>query len=244
LDSKAVDMAAVRAESGLIQGNSITWNAASVSKLERLNPGESGTFQFALQLKNPAVKDNSENLTVVAKPRIKSNENPSFLNGNELSLKIASPSSLVPSLTSFSGPIPPSVGNTTVYKISIGIKNASNDYKDASLIGYIPLGITMDKNSINSSETAAVKFDAATGKLIWNVGQLSAHSGTAAPLRTLTFNVRATPTGTQVGQALLLMKTITFGAKDTFTNQSISLSTQDISSENIPGEGNGRVVAQ
>ncbi len=241
IDSKAVDMANVKADGALIQGNSITWNATSVRELERLSPDGSGSFQFTVQLNSPAVKDNSENITLVAKTRIKSNENPNFMDGNDVSLKVASPANIERAVAAVSGPIPLKVGESTILEVNVSLRNGSNDYREGVLVGYIPLGVTLDKMSISASEAAAVKFDAATGKLTWTVGQLSAHSGSVAPLRTLKFNVKVTPSNAQVNQSVALLKGVTFNAKDSFTGQSISLTSQELSSDNLPGDGSGRV---
>jgi hypothetical protein len=181
-------------------------------------------------------------LTVATSPRIKSNEVTSYLPGNTLVLKVASPAKIDPALSTVSGPIPPKVGEPTNLQVTLALRNASNDFREGILVGYIPLGVTFDKASVTASEAAAVKFDASTGKLTWTVGQLQAHSGAGNPLRLIKFNVRITPAANQVGQAVLLMKNITFNAKDTFTDQSINLTTQEITTDKIPGEGNGRVV--
>lgn len=242
LDSKAIDASTIKADSGLVEGTTITWNGSGVSKLENLKPSESGKIQFSVKLKNPAVKDNSENIIVTIKPRIKSNENSTFLNGSEVVHKLTSPSNIEPALISVSGPTPLKVGETTVMQMAIALRNASNDYREGTLIGYVPLGVTFDKASVSTSEAAAVKFDTATGKLTWTVGQLSAHSGSVNPLRTLKFNLKVTPSGTQVGQPVTLFKTVSFSAKDTFTEQPISLTTQEITTDKLPGEGNGRVT--
>lgn len=241
IESKAVDKASIKTDSGLVQDTTITWNASGVPKLESLKPGESGKVQFSVQLKNPATSDNSKNLTLVTKPRIKSNENSTFLNGGELSYKIASPSKIEPSLVSVDGAIPLKVGQTTTLQMAVALRNGSNDYREGVLIGYVPLGVSFDKASVSSSEAAAVKFDSATGKLTWTPGQLSAHSGAANSLRTLKFNLKVTPTAGQVGQAISVFKNISFTAKDTFTEQPISITAQEVTTDKLPGDGNGRV---
>ncbi len=243
VDSKAVDPASIKAEAGLVQGNTITWNASSVPQLEKLNPGDSGVVRFSVQVRNPAVKDNSENIYLITRAKIKSSENPTFLSGNQLSLKVSSPSSIEGSVSSVEGPVPLVVGQSTTMKVTIGLRNASNDYREGVFIGYVPLGVTFDKTSVPATEAASVKFDSATGKLTWTVGPLSAHSGSANPLRTLSFNVKVNPNSNQVNQSITLFKTISFIAKDTFTDQSISIKTQDITSDSLPG-GDGRVTAQ
>jgi hypothetical protein len=240
-DSKAIDTSTIRAEGGLVQDATLTWNAGSTSKLERLNPGESGTLAYSVQLKNPAAKDGSKNLQVITKSRIKSNENQTFLEGNEIAIKVSSPSSIERSVSKVDGPVPPRVGQTTTLQVSVSLRNATNDYREGVLIGYVPLGVTFDKTSISSAEAAAVKFDTATGKLTWTVGQLAANSGSTAPLRTLKFNVKITPSGNQINQAMTLLKTISFSAKDAFTEQPISIQAQEITTDNLPGDGQGRV---
>lgn len=240
-DSKAIDPADIKADAGLVSGDTITWNAAGVPALERLNPGESGIVRFSVELKNPAVKDSSENITVVTKSRIKSAENAVFLEGNEVTLKVSSPSSIESSTAFVSGPLPPKVGQTTTLQVSVALRNGSNDYREGSLIGYIPLGTSFDKSSIPGTDSAAVKFDSATGKLTWTVGQLSAHAGSAVPLRTLKFNVTFTPTNNMANQPITLFKTISFTAKDSFTEQPISLTLPEVTTDSLPGEGMGRV---
>lgn len=241
LSSKAIDFSTIRAEGGLVQDGTITWNAAGVADLEHLNPNQSGTVRFSAQIKNPAVKDSSKNLTVVSKVQIKSNENTSFLPGNEITLKVSSPSSIEGSVISVSGPQPLKVGETNTLQVIVALRNASNDYREGVLIGYVPLGVTFDKTSVSNNEAAAVKFDVTTGKLTWTVGQLSAHSGSTNPLRTLKFNVKVTPSGNQVNQSIVLFKTISFAAKDTFTEQPIALTSREINTDALPGSGNGRV---
>lgn len=242
INSKAIDPTTIKAEGGLVDGTSITWNAAGVPQLEKLNPGESGLVRFSVQVANPAVKDSSKNLTVITDSSIKSVENATFLKGNEIIIKISSPASIERSVTSVSGPVPPKVGQATTVQVNVSLRNASNDYGEGVLIGFIPLGVTFDKSSVPAKDAAAVKFDPATGKITWTVGQLAAHSGSSIPLRTLKFNVTFTPLSNQVNLPITLFKTITFTAKDSFTDQPISLTSQEVNTDNLPGDGSGRVT--
>lgn len=241
VDSKAADLSTLKSDNGLVQDSTITWNAAGVPALESLKPNQSGTVRYSVQLKNPAVKDSSKSISVTSKAEIKSNENTSFLPGNDIVLKVSSPSSIETALVSTSGPLPIKVGQTSTMQVTVSLRNASNDYREGVLIGYVPLGVTFDKTSVSNNEAAAVKFDAATGKLTWTVGQLAAHSGSTNPLRTLKFNIKVTPSGNQTNQSIVLFKTISFAAKDTFTEQAISLNTRDIDTDSLPGSGDGRV---
>lgn len=240
-DSKAIDLSTIKGDNGLVEGTTITWNGSGNPKLERLNPGEYGIVQYSVQVKNPATTDGSKDLLVVTKPKIKSGQNLTFLNGGELSLKVSSPASIEPAVTVSAGSIPLRVGQETTMQVIVALRNGSNDLREGTLVGYIPLGVNFDKASVSNAEAALVKFDSATGKLTWTAGQIVANSGSTAPLRTLKFNVKVTPSSAQIGQSITLLKTISFNAKDTFTEQPLSLTTQEITTDKLPGEGNGRV---
>lgn len=240
-DSNAIDASTIKGDNGLVQGNTITWNGSGNSKLETLRPGEYGVVQYSVQVKNPSNKDGSKNLLVTTKPKIKSSQNPTFLNGGELALKVSSPVSIEPAVTVSAGSIPLKVGQETTMQVIVALRNGSNDLRETTFVGYIPLGVNFDKASVTGAEAAAVKFDSATGKLTWTAGQVVANSGSTAVLRTLKFNVKVTPSSAQVGQSITLVKTISLNAKDTFTEQPISLTAQEITSDKLPGEGNGRV---
>ncbi len=243
LDSKALDLSTIRAESGQVQDSTITWNGSSVQSLERLNPNESGTIRFTVQVKNPASKDGSKNLSVISHVKMRSNENSSFLPGPDLTLKISSPGSLSGSTTHVSGQLPPRVGQNSTFNVVLSLKNATNDYFNSTLTASIPIGVVLDQNSITAKEKSLVKYDSSTGKLTWSMGTLSGGTGYFSPVRQLAFNVTIKPSSNQVGQSVTLLKNITFTAKDSYTAQSINLTTETITTNNIPNNsGSGTVI--
>ncbi len=243
LDSSAIDFSSIRSESGQVQDGIITWNGSSLSALERLNPNESATVRFTAQVKDPAAKDNSTNLTIASKIKVKANEYNDFLQGNDLVLKVSSPSSLRGTTRYISGELPPKVGSQSTFEVGVELRNATNSYQEGVLTGFIPVGVTFDSSSVSAKEASLVKFDSSTGKLTWNVGKLDANTGSFNPLRKLTFNVRFTPSSSQVGQEVVLFKTISFTAKDSFTEQLISLTANQITTNDLgDGSGQGRVT--
>ncbi|MDQ3018391.1 MAG: hypothetical protein M3Q64_00790 [bacterium] len=241
-DSKAIDPASIRSESGQVQDNTITWNGSSLASIGQLNPNESGTVRFSAQVQNPATRENAKDLTVITRVKIKSNEYDNFLPGNEITLKVSSPSSLDGNVKFVGGQLPPKVGQSSTFQVIVDLRNATNDYREGLLIGYIPLGVTFDAGSVSSREAGNVKYDASTGKLTWAVGQLLANTGSFSPLRTLSFNVRFTPTAGQSGQPVMLFKNIAFTGTDIFTNQAVSLKTADLETSDIEETSQGRVT--
>lgn len=247
LDSRALDLSTLSAEGGQVSNNVILWNAATVSQLDSLMPSESGQLSFTVRVKDPATKDSSKNLTVVSNIKIKSNEYETFFPGNTVTLKIASPSSIATGLSYVSGSLPPQVGRTTTYRVRLSLANATNDYSDVVVTMFIPLGAAGGyvDGSANPSEAAKVSYDSSTGKLIWKVGNLPAHTGVFNQPRFLDFQVRLSPSVAQANTSPTLVKDIRLEAKDVFTTQQVSVAAGNITTDDLSGAdsyGKGTVI--
>ena len=246
LESKALDINTLKAQSGQISGNTISWNASGVPALESLNPGEQGSLNFSVSIKNPATKDSTKNLTVKLGSKIKANEYSSFLPGETAEYKISSPANLSAELRYLSGSLPPKVGTQTKYKLKINLSNSSNDFSSGEVSFFLPgAGLGFNENSITASEQANVQFDPSTGKLVWKFGSLPAFSGKFSPNKILELEVVANPAPSDVGDFAVLARSFKFVAQDSFTGQEVILKTEDISSASLLGkDGNefGTVV--
>jgi uncharacterized repeat protein (TIGR01451 family) len=239
LDSKALDLNAIRADKGQISGNTITWNASTAPALETLNPNEGGELGYSVTIKNPATRDTSKNLSVKSSIKIKSDEYDTFLPGNILETKISSPASLSSSLGYVSGSLPPKVGQDTVYKVSLSLRNSTNDFTNVQVIAYIPLNpSSFDLQSVTKKEANAVSFDKSTGKLSWNAGGVPAHTGDFNPPRTLEFNLTLHPTQAQAQTPVVLVRNISATAQDGYTGQTVQMATDNISTQNLPNTNN------
>lgn len=236
VDSKAIDLSTLRAEGGAeINNNTITWNAGSISNFENLNPNESGTLRYSVKVNNPAVRDSSTNITVDSTVKIKSNEFTAYLPGNPLSVKISSPSSLSGSVSVVSGPHPAQGGATTIYQVTLALRNTNNDFSDGLLTGFVASNLTgFDRSSITAAEASLVAYDPSTGKMTWKVGKLAAHNGDINPPRRLSFQVKVVPAGSQSGNDFMLFRSIKFSAKDAFTGQDINLDANDLNTSQVP----------
>jgi hypothetical protein len=244
LNSNALDLGTLSAEGGQINNNVISWNASSVSNLESLNPSDSGQLTFSVRVKNPAIRDSSKNLTVVSGIKIKSNEYDTYFPGNSLTLKVASPMTLTSALAFVSGQLPPQVGKATVYQVTLSLANSTNDFNGGLLTAFIPLGAGgFVSGSVNGSEASKVLYDPATNKLTWQVGQLPAHTGQFSAPRALQFSVRIIPSASEAGEAPVLVKSIQFIATDTFTNQPVTETADDLSTSSTNSDNgiNGTV---
>jgi hypothetical protein len=245
LDSNAIDFSSLQAEGAQISNNTITWNASSDSKLETLNPNEGGSVQFNATIKNPPVRDTSRNIEVKTAVKMKSNEYDAYLPGNDLAIKISTQASIETSLEHVTGPLPPQVGKETTYRLTMSLKNSTNELTDGIVTAFIPVASTgVDMSSVQpSKETGLVSFDASTGKLTWKVGVLGAHTGTFNPIRKMSINVRLTPSSSQAGKEPELLKSVLFSATDSFTKQSLRLTAESLDTGSLSGSGfyNGTV---
>lgn len=242
IESSAVVDGSIRSESGFVQDQTVTWDASSLSILGSLTPNDSGNVKVSFKLKDPVTTGDDKNLIITIKPKIKSNQNSTFISGSDLVLKISSPAGIDGAVAGAGGTLPPQVGKESSFKVSVKLSNSSNDYRDGVLTGSIPIGVSLDANSFTATEKNLVKFDSSTGKLVWSLGQLVAHAGDGNPERILEFTVKTTPSNSQVGQTITLFKSIGFTAVDDFTGQNLKLDQEDLGTNNLPGGSiNGRV---
>ena len=240
VDSTSIVDGSLQAPGGYVQDKTITWNGSSSNTLEQLNPKQNGTVKFQFKVSDQISGDGS---TIAITPRIKSNQNSTFIQGAVLQLKISGSAAMEAYVEHVSGSLPPKVGESSTFEVQFSLTNASNDYEDGVFVGYIPVGVTLDQNSITSLEKSNVKFDSATGKLTWTVGTLKAFSGSDLPARTLAFKVSTTPSSSQINKPIILFKSANFTAKEAATGKQADITIDAITTNDLPdGSENGRVT--
>lgn len=245
VDSAVVDLSSLQAEAGQISGTTVTFSAAGDPRLETLRSGEEGAVTVGLRLKDPLVADRTVNPKLVTSVQIRSDEYDSFLPGNTLTIPLATAFKLERSAAYVSGALPPKVGQQTVYKVGLMLRNTTSDITDATVQLFIaPGGAAFDKSSLSSAEAAAVTYDQSTGKLVWKVGTLKAHTGAFLPVRALEFTVRVTPSVSAVGRPIRLVRDITFRGTDSGIAEAVQASGQEITSQDAASSSADGVVVQ
>lgn len=240
INSSSVDLSSIKAESGFVSGNTISWNASGVAALEQLDSGSSATLRYSFKVKNPATQTNQERIEIALNAKIKSNENSTYSESSVLKLKVASPVAIVVSVDHSGGAQPPVVGVASAYSITIDLSNQSNAMRDGIVTAYIPTGVNLDPATFSPAESNLTSFDKSTGKITWRFGQLIAHAGNSNPARSLSFVVTITPTSSQLGQNVELLKDIVITAKDDFTGASVEAKANGLNTGSVPS-GVGRV---
>jgi hypothetical protein len=140
-----------------------------------------------------------------------------------LQVQIATKFGLEGTATYLDGSKPPKVGQATRYTVSLALKNSTSNVLNGSLVLYVATGNnSFDKASVTPAEANNVTYDASTGKLVWKLDTVRAHTGDFSPPRVLQFTLRVVPATAQVGKPIFLVKNVQFTGKDSNTSQDVT----------------------
>ncbi len=245
LDSQVVDIANVIVPSGVFSSanNTIVWNVSSLPALEKLVGGQTGELEFILHVKNslPVVKFSDKNFTILTQAKIDSPNIPLELTGmkisgeHQLAVKVNSRLSLkmkgyfYDNLLPNSGPLPPRVNQKTTYTVYWQVLNVSNDLSDVVVEAFLPSYVQWENKVYQTGED--IKYEAASGKITWKIGKLAASTGILLPTRTVTFQVGLTPSLSQLGQTIEVVKAPQVSGSDDFTDAEISATASALRSD-------------
>lgn len=232
----------------------ILWNASTISDFANLAPNKKGQVSFRIKLKNSISSGatGSKNLFVRASARLSTPNVPSGVGGDE----IFAESSLVTKISTqptlrqtvfyndpafgSAGPLPLEVGKETSFTVHWQITNPGNDMSGVKITGTLPAGVNW-KNIVSvGSGQPEPTFSVNTSEVTWNLGVLPQGIGVTGAKYEASFQIRVKPSVNQKGDTIFLTKGSKLSGTDTFTKQSIIVTAQDISSNDLvdrPGEG-------
>ncbi len=215
--------------------NVITWSAAGVSSLALLPPGESGTVEFGLAVKeNFPIDDFSDkNFEISVRVELETLNVPPQFSLERLKvekiLKSKVNSKVVlktkgyyndsSSTISNFGPIPPRVNQITVYTIHWQITNTSNDLENVRVTAILPEGIEWKNIHTNLGTSAELSYNERTKQIIWTIDKIPAATGFLIPVYELVFQIALQPSITQIGAIPVLIDESGLEGKDTFTGE-------------------------
>ena len=251
-----LELDTLESDEGLFDGGKIVWSGFLISRLALLKSGNEGEVNFRIKMKNELPIENSSSKNFTLENLIKAE---GFISdkGDKMSVSgiLANKinSRLVISqkgyynddgrISNF-GPIPPQVGKKTTYTIHWQILNLANDLEKVEIQGTIPSWVGWEEKVI--SENSDFHFDAKTGKIIWNVGNLPANTGIFSPAKEVVFQISIIPETSQVGDFVMLASEVIASGFDTFTGEDL-MSTSDALTTILPddlsiGEEERRVI--
>jgi len=211
--------------------NTIVWNASSLPILREIVPGGEGLVNFSFDLKDPFPVKTSGDRNFIIKlnglmlgQQIDSEGSiVEVRSSSKKEIKIASNVQLSSRLSYVSGPLPPKVGQETVYEATWSISSLYNDISDvvvkASLLPYVSF------KGVVGSEEGQISYSDSTDDVVWEPGAVRAGSGVLTPAREISFQVGVVPAINQINTSLLLVTQTFLDSYDVFTGLLIKDST-------------------
>jgi len=128
------------------------------------------------------------------------------------------------------GPLPPQVGQLTKYWINLFVTSLPNSIKDVNISGILPTGVTWT-NHTNVSLGEPIHYDNITKSFSWKTDYIEATPQNQCPCAGISFEVAITPTADNIGKILTLVKDLKIIATDIYTNEYITKTTEDITTD-------------
>lgn len=255
LEGSMFDFNSLRGDGFFNSANkTVTWNASVSPLLNHLASRQEGVVSFRVKIKSSfsgsgGVKDSIVKVSAVTETQTvpPGFDLPRLSAQAERITKILSLPSLTQkafrqdSVFGVSGPLPPKVGQKTAYTISWEIINIPNDILKARVKGFLPPGVDWENKTRVSGQQPALTFNSASREVVWPLETVPAGTGGQFPKYQAWFVISFTPSETNLGQAVKLIKDTFLEGQDGFTRQDILVRVNDITSSDLVdfgGSGN------
>ena len=247
------DTANIRVDNGRFDDSihSVIYDSSGVPMLAQLPPGQSGTVTFTVPLK--AGFTGSANTSFIKASATLSTSNvPPGTDSSEVSASdfVTTKIGTQPSFSETvqydgglgTGPIPPKVGQATVYTVRWQLTNPSNDVNNAKVTATLPPGSMFGTGASVTGGSAPV-FDKNHSTVTWTIGTLPFGTGVGMPKYEATFTVSITPSSNQVGSSVGLVSNTSLTGTDSFTGNTVQVPVQNVTTDDVDGHPNdGRVT--
>lgn len=210
---------------------SVVWGPAASEGLREVSPGQNGTFELSVRVREQSVirSEKDKNIGIRLRTHIDAAGSPDELRGTDLSsqdslvfklrTKTAGAARSVYHVSPIpnSGPLPPRVGKKTSYAIMFELQNFTNDLENFEIRAFLPPNVVWE--NVMYPKDMRITHDASSGQIRWTIGTLRAGIGVLGPSLTGAFQVSVTPSEADVGRPLLLMQEARASAFDVFVKE-------------------------
>ncbi len=240
---------------GVRKDSAITWTKKEIPELAALEPGDKGEINFSVQLARRPVAGQATAAYVVraaVSARIARAGNVSGarqVDAIPVDIRLLSDASFAAFGRYYSedgvpigeGPLPPKVGERTVYRITWVIRNSLHELTNLSVATLLPQGVKWT-GTPREVTAGALDFDETGRKVTWRLNRMP----TSVPEIIASFEVEVTPVAEDIGKLLDLTGDNRFEALDKEVNAVILKSQPAVGTDLIGDEdaaGKGVVVA-
>ncbi len=236
----------------------ITWTSQEVPSLTHLSPSSRGVLRWSVRLNGALPQDGTgvsfvsyveATGTQVLSPdreqefTAKSNDVASRIN-TRFTLDAQGRYYTEELVKIGSGPLPPKVGETTTYVILWKLGNTSNEVENIEVTTTLPEGVSWTgQSTVTAGQN--LTFNPNTREAKWQLNRLPAGAGTSFAKPEATFEVAITPQSADADKILVLSKTTTATAKDTYSEANLIATAKFITTEiddDLAAQGKGIVV--
>ncbi len=209
--------------------NSIIWDWRRVSKLQFLHPQEEGKVEFWIKLKDSQeIKSLSEANPQIASTIFLSQVKEIFTNKVNSKLAVFQKGYFNDEVFGNSGPLPPTVGQSTTYTISWQVKNYYNDLKDVKVKATLPSNVSLTGKMFPEEQKNNFTFDSQSREIVWNIGDLSAGQGILNQAPSISFQISFWPDSSQIGQTPVLINEARISGQDQWTGETLQTTSPSI----------------
>lgn len=248
VDGNIIDTSTLTAEQGFYnsQNSSIIWSKSSGSaELGLLAPGGSIVLQFNADVGSTLSSDSTGSVIVSVAGVSQTGDSIKAKNIDQITLQQSARLSLIQStlytngVFDNDGPLPPVVEDPTTYTIQWTVPRQIVDYGDVRVTAQLPVYVDW----IKSKPTKLINYNPTTREITWSPGLVSSQGATDP---TMSFQVKITPSSSQVNTSPALVELVNISGKNLLTGSYNELKKQNHTtatsgdSEDI----SGNVVAQ
>lgn len=242
----ALSETSINGSSGFYDSNTgtVRWEVSNNNTFAQVRPGESRSLSFSVTPTAPQATASYDLVVNVYARRVAETSAAEQLIGTAaIEAKYAS-TIFVGSqaghggVFTASGPIPPAVGQTTTYTLTMVAEAGVNDLTDAIVNSALPVYVEwLDKVQGDGD----IQYNPVSKQLEWSIGNVL-----SGQRKEISFQLDFTPSISQVGNAPVLLNPQTLRANDRFTGTRLQASSNpvytELSTEAGYSEGNGIVV--
>jgi hypothetical protein len=243
LAGNAIDLSSITTSRGFYDSlaNTIIWNKTSDTTLGSIEPLDRGAVDFSFRVK-PLFSGTSAPIsqpTISLEVAIRGKQPEagglvSEISGSEKKKVVVSTDLGFSSALSYfsgpfsnTGPMPPKANQPTTYTVTWTMTNSANALANATAVALLPTYVEWVGVTAPSSE--AITYDSTTRTVRWNIGQVPPGAGSSTASRTVSYQIRFTPSTSQIGSVPRLVLDSTASARDTFTGETISVTRPAVS---------------
>jgi hypothetical protein len=255
VDNDLVDFANLEDDNNGIKGNNtIAWSKEQIPNLAEIKTEEEGSINISIPVKEFQESYIGQDLEIVSYAQFSMKENKESDDGqdnrsNEIVNKINSNLDLEESILYFneenipvgSGPLPPKVGETSVFRVYWKINNSLHDLEDIIVELELPSHIKYE--GIKAIDMGKLNYNPQTRQIVWDIDNLSINQHNIKA----EFEISIEPKEKDVDKILILSPGAKIRATDRVTSDTLNIkldaTTTKLEDDDIANlSSDGRIV--